>query len=125
MNWPRSAPGAFGFIFQNFHLIPTLTALENVVLAGELNQTSGTRKKSRRTCWSVVGLADRMHHYPAQLSGGEQQRLCLARAFVNEPEIVLADEPTGNLDSKNSEHILGIAFGIAPGEASDHRPGDP
>jgi putative ABC transport system ATP-binding protein len=97
----------FGFIFQNFHLIPTLTALENVVLAGELNQTQGVQKKSEDLL-GVVGLADRMHHYPAQLSGGEQQRLCLARAFVNEPEIILADEPTGNLDSKNSEHILGL-----------------
>jgi putative ABC transport system ATP-binding protein len=97
----------FGFIFQNFHLIPTLTALENVVLAGELNQTPGTKKKSEDLL-GVVGLSDRMHHYPAQLSGGEQQRLCLARAFVNEPEIILADEPTGNLDSKNSEHILGL-----------------
>jgi len=97
----------FGFIFQNFHLIPTLTALENVVLAGELNATPGVGKKSEDLL-GVVGLADRMHHYPAQLSGGEQQRLCLARAFVNDPEIVLADEPTGNLDSKNSEHILGL-----------------
>jgi len=97
----------FGFIFQNFHLIPTLTALENVVLAGELNQTPGTQKKSKDLL-GMVGLMDRMHHYPAQLSGGEQQRLCLARAFVNEPEIILADEPTGNLDSKNSEHILGL-----------------
>lgn len=97
----------FGFIFQNFHLIPTLTALENVVLAGELNQAPGVQKKSEDLL-GVVGLADRMHHYPAQLSGGEQQRLCLARAFVNEPEIILADEPTGNLDSKNSEHILGL-----------------
>ena len=97
----------FGFIFQNFHLIPTLTALENVVLAGELNQAPGVQKKSEDLL-GVVGLAERMHHYPAQLSGGEQQRLCLARAFVNEPEIILADEPTGNLDSKNSEHILGL-----------------
>ena len=97
----------FGFIFQNFHLIPTLTALENVVLAGELNQAPGAKKKSEDLL-GVVGLEDRMHHYPAQLSGGEQQRLCLARAFVNEPEIILADEPTGNLDSKNSEHILGL-----------------
>ena len=56
----------------------------------------------------MVGLEERMHHYPAQMSGGEQQRLCLARAFINEPEIILADEPTGNLDSKNSEHILGL-----------------
>ncbi len=97
----------FGFIFQNFHLIPTLTALENVVLAGELNSTPGATKKSEDLL-GTVGLEDRMHHYPGQLSGGEQQRLCLARAFVNEPEIVLADEPTGNLDSKNSEHILGL-----------------
>ncbi len=97
----------FGFIFQNFHLIPTLTALENVVLAGELNSTPGAKKKSEDLL-GTVGLADRMHHYPGQLSGGEQQRLCLARAFVNDPEIVLADEPTGNLDSKNSEHILGL-----------------
>ncbi len=97
----------FGFIFQNFHLIPTLTALENVVLAGELNSTPGAKKKSEDLL-GTVGLADRMHHYPGQLSGGEQQRLCLARAFVNDPEIVLADEPTGNLDSKNSKHILDL-----------------
>ncbi len=97
----------FGFIFQNFHLIPTLTALENVVLAAELNGTPGAQKKSEDLL-GTVGLTDRLHHYPAQLSGGEQQRLSLARAFVNEPEIVLADEPTGNLDSKNSEHILDL-----------------
>lgn len=97
----------FGFIFQNFHLIPTLTALENVVLAGELNGTPSPKKKSQDLL-GMVGLEERMHHYPAQMSGGEQQRLCLARAFINEPEIILADEPTGNLDSKNSEHILGL-----------------
>ena len=97
----------FGFIFQNFHLIPTLTALENVVLPAELGGTSNAHKKSVDLL-SVVGLAERIHHYPAQLSGGEQQRLCLARAFVNEPDIVLADEPTGNLDSKNSDRILDL-----------------
>ncbi|MFQ5449514.1 MAG: ABC transporter ATP-binding protein [Nitrospinaceae bacterium] len=97
----------FGFIFQNFHLIPTLTALENVVLAAELNQAPGARKKSEDLL-GMVGLDDRWHHYPAQLSGGEQQRLCLARAFVNEPDIVLADEPTGNLDSKNSRRIIDL-----------------
>jgi len=97
----------FGFVFQNFHLIPTLTALENVVLAAELNDTPGPEKKSRDLL-GVVGLGERLHHYPAQLSGGEQQRLCLARAFVNEPDIVLADEPTGNLDSKNSAHIMDL-----------------
>ena len=95
----------FGFIFQNFHLIPTLTALENVVLAAELNSTPGATKKATDLL-GTVGLGDRLHHYPAQLSGGEQQRLSLARAFVNEPDIILADEPTGNLDSKNSDRII-------------------
>jgi putative ABC transport system ATP-binding protein len=95
----------FGFIFQNFHLIPTLTALENVVLSAELNGTPGATKKSQDLL-GTVGLRDRQHHYPAQLSGGEQQRLSLARAFVNDPEIILADEPTGNLDSKNSDRII-------------------
>ena len=95
----------FGFIFQNFHLIPTLTALENVVLSAELNNTPGATKKSEDLL-GMVGLGDRQHHYPAQLSGGEQQRLSLARAFVNEPNIILADEPTGNLDSNNSNRII-------------------
>jgi len=95
----------FGFIFQNFHLIPTLTALENVVLAAELNDTPGAAKKANDLL-GTVGLSDRLHHYPVQLSGGEQQRLSLARAFVNEPDIILADEPTGNLDSKNSDRII-------------------
>ena len=95
----------FGFIFQNFHLIPTLTAIENVVLAAELNGTPGATKKANDLL-GTVGLGDRLHHYPAQLSGGEQQRLSLARAFVNEPDIILADEPTGNLDSTNSERII-------------------
>lgn len=95
----------FGFIFQNFHLIPTLTAVENVVLSAELNNTPGATKKSEDLL-GMVGLGDRMQHYPAQLSGGEQQRLSLARAFINEPDIILADEPTGNLDSKNSDRII-------------------
>ena len=95
----------FGFIFQNFHLIPTLTALENVVLAAGLNNSPGATKKANDLL-GTVGLSDRLHHYPVQLSGGEQQRLSLARAFVNEPDIILADEPTGNLDSKNSDHII-------------------
>ncbi len=95
----------FGFVFQNFHLIPTLTTIENVILAAELNGAQSAHKKSKDLL-GVVGLEDRLDHYPAQLSGGEQQRLSLARAFVNEPDIVLADEPTGNLDSTNSEIIL-------------------
>jgi len=99
----------FGFVFQNFHLIPTLTALENVMLPAELNGGGDARTRSAALL-GEVGLGDRLRHYPSQLSGGEQQRLCLARAFVNEPDIILADEPTGNLDSKNSEHVLGLMF---------------
>ncbi len=95
----------FGFIFQNFHLIPTLTTLENVVLAADLNNTPGSTKKADDLL-GTVGLGDRLHHYPSQLSGGEQQRLSLARAFINEPNIILADEPTGNLDTTNSDHII-------------------
>ena len=101
----------FGFIFQNFHLIPTLTALENVVLSAELNNTPGASKKANDLL-GTVGLGDRLHHYPAQLSGGEQQRLSLARAFINEPDIILADEPTGNLDSKNSDHIIELILDL-------------
>ncbi len=95
----------FGFVFQNFHLIPTLTALENVRLATELNNSNHGEERSQNIL-KQVGLDDRLHHYPSQLSGGEQQRLSIARAFVNEPDIVLADEPTGNLDSKNTEKIM-------------------
>ena len=98
---------SFGFVFQNFHLIPTLTALENVVLARELGRGAGALEKASALL-EEVGLKDRLKHYPSQMSGGEQQRLCLARAFVNEPEIVLADEPTGNLDSKNTETIMNL-----------------
>jgi putative ABC transport system ATP-binding protein len=101
----------FGFIFQNFHLIPTLTALENVVLSAELNNTPGASKKANDLL-VTVGLGDRLHHYPAQLSGGEQQRLSLARAFINEPDIILADEPTGNLDSKNSDRIIELILDL-------------
>jgi putative ABC transport system ATP-binding protein len=101
----------FGFIFQNFNLIPTLTALENVVLSAELNGTNGAQKKSIDLL-NVVGLSKRNHHYPVQLSGGEQQRLCLARAFVNQPDIILADEPTGNLDSQNSKRVLDLMINL-------------
>ena len=94
-----------GYVFQSFQLIPTLTALENVMLPHELNAKGDPRKKAEALL-ETVGLADRMHHYPVQLSGGEQQRVALARAFVLEPPIVLADEPTGNLDSKNGQHVL-------------------
>src|SRR5580698_10223760 len=94
-----------GFVFQSYQLIPTLTAFENVLLPYELNE-NGDGKKHAAALLEAVGLADRLHHYPVQLSGGEQQRVALARAFVLEPPIVLADEPTGNLDSANGQHVL-------------------
>jgi putative ABC transport system ATP-binding protein len=94
-----------GFVFQSYQLIPTLTALENVMLPWELNARGDARKKAEALL-AAVGLQDRLHHYPVQLSGGEQQRVALARAFVLEPPIVLADEPTGNLDSANGQHVL-------------------
>jgi putative ABC transport system ATP-binding protein len=94
-----------GFVFQSYQLIPTLTALENVLLPHELNAEGDGLPRARQLLTSV-GLGDRMDHYPVQLSGGEQQRVALARAFVLHPPIVLADEPTGNLDSTNGKHIL-------------------
>lgn len=96
-----------GFVFQSYQLIPTLTAFENVLLPHELNAHRDGKGKATALL-NAVGLADRMHHYPVQLSGGEQQRVALARAFVLDPPIVLADEPTGNLDSANGEHVLNL-----------------
>ena len=96
-----------GFVFQSYQLIPTLTAFENVLLPHELN-ARGDGKPKATALLTAVGLADRLHHYPIQLSGGEQQRVALARAFVLDPPIVLADEPTGNLDSSNGQHVLDL-----------------
>lgn len=98
-----------GFVFQTFQLIPTLTALENVMVPLELR--GGTQVRPRAIEWLTrVGLEDRLHHYPAQLSGGEQQRVALARAFVNNPTILFADEPTGNLDGDTSERVARLLF---------------
>src|SRR6476469_9762981 len=98
-----------GFIFQNFQLIPTLTALENVMVPLELRGEKNIKRRSLELL-DKVGLAERGHHYPAQLSGGEQQRVSLARAFSNNPEILFADEPTGNLDAETSEKIVNLIF---------------
>ncbi len=96
-----------GFVFQSYQLIPTLTALENVLLPFELNASGSGLRKARELLTSV-GLAERTDHYPIQLSGGEQQRVAIARAFVVEPPIIMADEPTGNLDSANGRMILDL-----------------
>ena len=100
-----------GFIFQSFHLIPSLTAYENILTPMEIMGVS----KAGARAWTLldeIGLRDRAHHYPSQLSGGEQQRVAIARAFANEPEILLADEPTGNLDMKNGEHIFDLLLNL-------------
>jgi putative ABC transport system ATP-binding protein len=96
-----------GFVFQSYQLIPMLTALENVLLPFELNGSGNGRERAAGLLESV-GLGERLQHYPVQLSGGEQQRVALARAFMLDPPIVLADEPTGNLDSHNGEHVLDL-----------------
>ena len=100
-----------GFIFQNFQLLPTLTALENVMVPLELRG----EKKIKPLAMDLlekVGLADRAHHYPSQLSGGEQQRVSLARAFSNRPRILFADEPTGSLDAETSDKVIELIFGL-------------
>ena len=100
-----------GFIFQNFQLLPTLTALENVMVPLELRGEKKVKPRAQDLL-DKVGLADRGHHYPAQLSGGEQQRVSLARAFSNNPGILFADEPTGNLDAETSERIIDLIFNL-------------
>ena len=100
-----------GFIFQNFQLLPTLTALENVMVPMELRKEKNIKSRATELL-DKVGLADRGHHYPLQLSGGEQQRVSLARAFSNRPRILFADEPTGNLDAETSEKIVSLLFDL-------------
>jgi putative ABC transport system ATP-binding protein len=100
-----------GFIFQNFQLLPTLTALENVMVPLELRGEKNIHPRALELL-DKVGLADRGHHYPTQLSGGEQQRVSLARAFSNSPKILFADEPTGNLDAETSEKVVKLIFDL-------------
>jgi len=99
------------FIFQNFQLLPTLTALENVMVPLELRGAKNIKAQAMDLL-DKVGLADRSHHYPVQLSGGEQQRVSLARAFSNQPAILFADEPTGNLDAETSEKVIKLLFDL-------------
>lgn len=101
--------GKIGFVFQSFQLLPALTALENVMLSAEL---TGIKKPKEKAIKSLiaVGLKERLYHTPNQLSGGEQQRVAIARAFITNPQILFADEPTGNLDQKTGEKIIELLF---------------
>ncbi len=107
----RFRRGNMGVVFQSFHLIPTMTALENVALPLELAGVADAFDRAQAEL-AAVGLGPRMHHYPAQLSGGEQQRVALARAAAPRPAILLADEPTGNLDGVNGQAIMDLLFGL-------------
>lgn len=98
-----------GFVFQTFQLLPSLTALENVMVPAEIRGENHA-KNGAADLLTKVGLEDRLHHYPAQLSGGEQQRVAIARAFMNRPKLLLADEPTGNLDSETSGTVIDLLF---------------
>ena len=100
-----------GFIFQSFQLLPTLTALENIMVPLELRREKHIKQKAVDLL-NKVGLSDRGHHYPAQLSGGEQQRVSMARAFINKPQILFTDEPTGNLDAETSRGIIELTFNL-------------
>jgi len=100
-----------GFVFQNFQLLSTLTALENVMVPLELRGEKNIATKAKDLL-NRVGLGNRLTHYPSQLSGGEQQRVAMARAFITDPRILFADEPTGNLDEDNAQHITELLFGM-------------
>lgn len=107
--WLRNK--SVGFVFQNFQLLPTLTALENIMVPAELRGDRNCRDRAQELL-KQVGLADRGHHYPSQLSGGEQQRVAVARAFMTEPSVLFADEPTGNLDEANAAQVSELLFAM-------------
>ena len=101
-----------GIVFQSFYLIPSYTALENVALSLEINFQKNALVQAEEIL-TDLGLKDRLHHFPSQLSGGEQQRVAIARAIINKPELILADEPTGNLDEENSQVIADLLFNVS------------
>ncbi len=101
-----------GFVFQSFHLLPALTAEENVMLPLELEDNGGDAREAAQKALAAVGLDQRLHHYPSQLSGGEQQRVAIARAFVHGPRLLFADEPTGNLDARTGRAVTDLLFDL-------------
>jgi len=101
-----------GFVFQSFHLLPALTAEENVMLPLELEDSGGDARAAAQKALAAVGLDKRLHHYPSQLSGGEQQRVAIARAFVHGPRLLFADEPTGNLDARTGRAVTDLLFDL-------------
>ncbi len=101
-----------GIVFQAFHLVPTMTAIENVAVPLEFARVEDAFEKAKASL-ETVGLGDRLAHYPSQLSGGEQQRVAIARAFATEPDLLLADEPTGNLDGETGEQVINVLFDLA------------
>ena len=107
----RLRGATIGFVFQFFHLVPSLTAFENILVPMEIAGRRGATSRAK-TLLDEVGLSDRGHHYPSQLSGGEQQRVAIARALANDPPVVLADEPTGNLDSATGRYIMNLLLGV-------------
>ena len=113
-----------GFVFQFFHLVPALTAFENILVPMEIAGRRDAVARARQLL-DEVGLSDRGHHYPSQLSGGEQQRVAIARALANDPPIVLADEPTGNLDSSTGRHIMDLLLSVRRTRRSTLGTGDP
>ena len=108
---------SIGFVFQFFHLIPSLTALDNVSVPMEIAGVSGAQRRARELL-DEVGLSARGGHYPAQLSGGEQQRVAIARALANDPRVLLADEPTGNLDAANGRHVVELLLDVVRGRGT-------
>ena len=118
MNSRKLRGKKLGFVFQSYHLIPTLTALENVLLPMEFRGITNGAASRAASLLENVGLANRLDHYPVQLSGGEQQRVALARAFMMKPAVLLADEPTGNLDTANGHHVLELLIRLNKDEGA-------